>query len=155
MPLPEKGKAYSMPITLESKNTSEWLIDPPIQTGDFQVSVDFGGFANLAILPVVEPAGSRQVKLSLAAAEMLGDKVLVIGSDVGAVEGEGWRDLGIFFDLIEGTVETLIDLAEGDHTETSIRSLIKKKNTDTTLLDKKVAGSGLQPNITVTTREQS
>ncbi len=151
MALPIKGVAYSFNIQLvDRSNPVDFLTSPTIATGDFQVSIDGGTLANLTNLPSNVPAGSAIVRVILTAAEMDGDKVSVIGIDAA---GNAWEDVAINLDLPEGTVETVLDILEGDHTETNIRALIKKKGTQTVLIDKKITGSLLSQGITIITEE--
>ncbi len=147
--LPEQNQPYEMPLLLEEKATGDWYIDAPIVAGDFKVAIDFGTFVNVTNLPLAVPTGSAQVRLSMTAAEFGGNKVLVIGHDPDGL----WKDIGIFFDLILGTVQTLIDIEEGDRTETSLELLIEKKDTSEVLIQKKIGQSLLAPDITLTTRE--
>ena len=65
---------------------------PTLAAGDVQVSIDGGVFANLATLPTVTPAAGKGVKVSLSAAEMNGDDILVIFSDAAGAE---WCDKSI------------------------------------------------------------
>lgn len=147
--LPELNQPYAMPFTLEDNSTGDWFIDPPIVAGDFQVSKDFGALVNLTNLPLASPAGSSQILLSMTADEMNANKVSVYGHDPDGL----WPDILIPFILIDGSEETLIDILEGDITETNIRHTVKKKGTSTVLVDKEVAGSLLDSNITITTSE--
>ncbi len=152
MSLPQLNKSYKFFLPLVDKSDpSEFVTSPTIEAGDFQVSVDGGAYSNLDNLPVVTPAGSVQVEIMTSAIEMSGSKVSIFGRDQ---SGGQWSDVFIFLDLVDGTIETIVDILEGDHTENSIRALVKKKGTGDILIDKKVSGSGLSPNITVTTREQ-
>lgn len=69
------------PNTLKSSAT--------IAAGDFQVSIDGGALANLGTLPVVTPAASKMVKITLAQAEINGDNITVVCSDAAGAE---WCD---------------------------------------------------------------
>ena len=63
---------------------------PTIAVGDFQVSKDFGTFANLTTIPAETPAGSGVIKLTLSATEMNADNVTVRGVDQTA--DKEWAD---------------------------------------------------------------
>lgn len=151
MALNQKGVAYDFYVSLtDLGDPQQFVTDPTIEAGDFKRSVDGGTFANLATLPVVEPSGSSTVKISLSSAEMSGNKVVVEGKDA---SGEEWGDISVFLDNPEGTVDSVLDIIEGDHDETSTSLKVFKKGTTTTVLDKVVAGSLLRSDVTVTTRE--
>jgi len=75
---PVKNEDFIIGIGLEdSSNPGQFKVNPTIATGDFQVSKDFGAFANLTTLPTVTPASGRQVKISLSATEMNADNVTI------------------------------------------------------------------------------
>jgi hypothetical protein len=151
MSIPIKGVAYDFYLSLVNiDEPQKFKINPTLAAGDFTVTKDGVDNGNLATLPVVTPAGSALVKVSLSANEMNADKVTVLAIDQA---GDEWADLMAFLDLPNGTVETVTDILEGDHTESSARLLIKKKDTETVLIDKTVTGSLLTSDITVNTRE--
>ena len=151
MGLNQKDVAYEFFVSLtDLGDPQQFVVNPTIAAGDFKRSVDGGSFANLATLPVVEPAGSSTVKISLSAIEMSGDKGVDEGKDV---SGDEWGDISIFLDNPVGTVDNILDIMEGDHIETSTRLIVNKKGTNDALLDKDVAGSLLRSDITVTTVE--
>lgn len=151
MTLPVSGVAYSFTIQLvDSADPASFKASPTIAAGDFQVSIDGGALANLTNLPVNSPSGSVLVDVNLTAAEMTGAKINVVGIDVAGAE---WEDIVIDIDVPEGSVESVLDIIEGDHTETSTGVVIKKKGTATEVLNKVVAGSLLDSSVTVTTKE--
>lgn len=151
MSQPIKGQAYEFFLSLTDINDPVFFVtNPTIAVGDFKLSVDGGGLGNITTLPVVTPALSSIVKINLSAAEMNGDKIVVVGKDAA---GDQWGDILAFLDLESGTVETILDIIEGDHDETSVSLKVFKKGTGTLVLDKVVAGSLLRSDITVTTRE--
>ena len=151
MALPIQETAYSFVTSLvNSLDPSQFLVNPTIATGDFKISKDGGALANLATLPTVSPAGSSLVLVSLSALEMTGEKITVQAIDVA---GDEWEDLSAFIDTPEGSVETVLNIQEGDRAESSVRLLIKKKDTSTVVLDKTITGSLLSPSVTVTTKE--
>ncbi len=148
---PKKGVAYEMFIALTDLNAPQFFINSPqVLTGDFKISKDGGTFVNLATLPVVTPAASNTLKISLSATEMTADKVVINGIDVA---GDQWADFFAFIDNPANNIESLTDLIEGDHQESSTRIKIFKKGTVDVLLDKVVTGSLLSPNVTVNTKE--
>lgn len=151
MTLPVKNQAYIFYMALVDKlDPDTFKANPTIATGDFKVSTDGVAFANLTTLPVVDPSGSITVKITLSAAEMTGDKVNIQGIDVSGAE---WQDTLAIIDVPEGSVETLLDLDLGDHTESNTSLIIKKAGSETVILNKKITGSLLADNITVRTTE--
>ena len=108
MGLPKKGVAYTFPLQVGDKNVSgTFKVNPTIAAGDFQVSKDGAAFANLATLPVVTPAGSSSILISLSVTEMGADKVEVVGKDV---TGNEWFDVEAFLDLIPYTIDDIFAL---------------------------------------------
>jgi hypothetical protein len=106
MSSPKKNTAYVFYISLvDSADTGAFKASPTIAAGDFQVSGDGAAFADLATLPVVDPAGSIGVKVSLSAAEMNFDKIMVQCIDAA---GNEWDDVLIF---IDATVANVDDIA--------------------------------------------
>lgn len=151
MTLPVSGVAYSFTIQLvDSSDPSSFKASPTLAAGDFKVSIDGGALANLTNLPTNSPSGSVLVSVALTAAEMTGAKISVVGIDVAGAE---WEDIAIDIDVPEGSVESVLDIIEGDHTETSTSVVIKKKGTSTEVLNKTVSGSLLSPSVTVTTED--
>lgn len=86
-------------------NSKILQVNPTIAAGDFKVSIDGGATANLATLPVVTPAGGKSIKFTLSAAEMTGDNIQIIGSDVAGAE---WCD---FLNNIQTSSRQVDDLA--------------------------------------------
>jgi len=135
MPEPVKGEAYEFFISVTDINDPQFfIVNPTIAAGDFKISVDGGAFANLATLPVVTPAGSSLVKINLNVAEMSGDKIVVTGRDA---VGEEWGDMYAFIDAPGGTSESVLDIIEGDHRESSVNLKIFKKGTANIVLEKR------------------
>lgn len=148
---PIKGQPYEFFISLTDINDPQFfIVNPTIAAADFKVSVDGGTFSNLATLPVVTPAASSVVKVNLNATEMSGDKVVVKGNDVA---GEQWGDIMAFMDLETGSNQTILDIIEGDHRESSVNLKIFKKGTSTIVLEKDITGSLLRSDITINTLE--
>lgn len=102
----KKNTAYTFYLTLaDSASPSSFKVNPTIAAGDFKISKDGGALVNLATLPVVEPAGSVMVKISLSATEMDADKVNVVGIDVAGAE---WNDVAKIFD-VQSDLDNLAD----------------------------------------------
>lgn len=104
MALPKKNVAYTFSASLIDMVSGDFKANPTIAVGDFQVSTDESSFTNLATLPVVDPAGSINVKISLSASEMNGDRITVRCVDVA---GDEWAN-AVFF--INTTVVTIDDV---------------------------------------------
>lgn len=151
MTLPVSGVAYSFTIQLvDSANPADFKASPTIAVGDFQVSIDGGALANLTNLPTNSPSGSVLVDINLTAAEMTGAKISVVGIDVAGVE---WEDIVVNIDVPAGSVESVLDILEGDHVETSASIIVKKKGSSTELINKTISGSLLSPNVIVSTED--
>ena len=152
MALPKNGEAYEYPPfgLVHALDAEAFKVDPTIAAGDFQISKDFGAYANLETLPTVEPAGSIGVKISVSAAEMTADKVMIQGIDQA---GNEWFDIFSFIDIPSGNTDTVVDLLEGDHFESSTKVQIFKKGTSTEILNKDIGGSLLTPGVNITTNE--
>ena len=52
-------------------------VSPTLASGDFQVSIDGGSFANLATLPTNDPASSPSVTIALSSSEMNGERITI------------------------------------------------------------------------------
>jgi len=66
--------------------------NPTLADGDVKISIDGGALNNLGTLPVVTPAGSKEVKVVLSQAETNGDNIKITFSDASGAE---WCDLGL------------------------------------------------------------
>lgn len=86
-------------------NTKILQANPTIAAGDFKVSIDGGALANLGTLPTVTPAAGKMIKFTLSVAEMTGDNITVVGSDVAGAE---WCD---FINNIQTAARQIDDLA--------------------------------------------
>ncbi len=64
-------------------------------------------------LPVVTPAGSVIVQVDLSAAEMSGDKIVVVGKDAA---GDEWSDVMVFVDAPEFNAGDIFDAFFNDAT---------------------------------------
>jgi len=91
---PVKNEDFVVYISLESvANAGSFQDTPTIAAGDFQVSSDGGAFGNLTTLPVVTPASTESLKITLSATEMNADNVLVLGIDQTA--NKEWADFSL------------------------------------------------------------
>lgn len=70
-------------------NSNIMQANPTLAIGDVKVSVDGGTLNNITTLPVVTPAVSKIVKVTLSATEMTGDNIMVVFSDASGAE---WQD---------------------------------------------------------------
>jgi len=61
-----------------------------LAAGDVKVSIDGAALNNLGTLPVVTPAASKSIKVTLSQAEINGDNIIVIFADASGAE---WCDL--------------------------------------------------------------
>lgn len=148
---PVNGVAYTVPpFGLDSVSATVFQVAPTIVAGDFTISKDFGAFANLATLPTVSPSGSSSVKIELSATEMTADKIRILGVDAA---GDEWNPIEITIDVPAGSTDSILDIIEGDHVETSQALLINKKGTTTPVLSKVITGSLLTDNVTIRTIE--
>jgi hypothetical protein len=88
---PVKGEDFVMRIALVDAAAIGGLrVNPSIVAGDFKISKDGGALTDLATLPVIEPAGSIWVKVTLSPAEMTADTVALQAIDQTAVKE--WSD---------------------------------------------------------------
>jgi hypothetical protein len=79
---PVKGEDFVVYISLaDPANPGSFKSNPTLAAGDWKISKDGGALANLATLPVVEPASSVSVKLALSTTEMNADNVFIVGID--------------------------------------------------------------------------
>jgi hypothetical protein len=147
---PVLGVAYDTPIQLTATATGEFLVDPTIEAGDVTVIKDYVSLGNIDTLPAASPAGTSSVRVDLSAAEM-GAKDIVNFKD--QTEPPEWEEISIILDVPRGTTDTINDILEGDHKETSTSVIIKKKGTSEIVLQKDVTGSFLVEGATIATTE--
>lgn len=125
----------------DAEDPSFFLVDPPIEAGDFQISNGGGPFVNLAILPVVEPAGSPQVKFQLVENERSNPGALIYGKDL---SGEDWRE--IVFTPSDCTPETTNTIVAGGAVASAkvaaVRGRASVERTEGSGRVSKVSGSG-------------
>jgi len=90
---PQKGQPFVFYLSLVSQaDTKLFQTNPTLAAGDFKITKDGGALADLAVLPTVEPAMSKSVKVSLSGTEMTADNILMIASDQA---GAQWADLAV------------------------------------------------------------
>lgn len=89
-----KGQDWEgMIMLVDYANPGDFKVNPTLAAGDVQISKDGGAFANLATLPVVEPASGRAVKVVLSTSETNCDKLIIQFVDQTAPKE--WADLAI------------------------------------------------------------
>ena len=99
----KKNVAYVIDVQLtDATSRPSFKNSPTIAAGDFMVSVDEAAFANLATLPTVTPAAGANVKISLSAAEMNGDRIVVKCID--QTNPKEWDDVFINVLPVDATV---------------------------------------------------
>ena len=117
---PKINTEYIFYVSLVSQADTKLLQNSPtMAAGDVKVSTDGAAEANITTLPVVTPASSDALKVTLSAAEMNGDNVRVTFSDAAGAE---WCDLTVNIqtsarqvdDLALASVATEARLAELD-----------------------------------------
>lgn len=151
MALPKKGVGYVFYLGLQNaSDPSQFKVNPTIAAGDFKISKDGGAFVNLTNTPIVWPAGSNTVRITLTDTEMNADKVSISGIDVSGME---WIEVLATLDIPTGNIEAAVDILEGDHIESNESLVINKKGTTTPVLNKQIKGSLLQPDIEIRTEE--
>lgn len=77
----------SLPVALFDA-AGDMLLNPIIEDGDFQLSIDYGAFASLASVPTVVPAVGGQVRVLFSQAETNGEILFLRWIDQAATE---WR----------------------------------------------------------------
>lgn len=113
---PIKNSEYIFYIGLINQTGDVDLVDTPtIAAGDFQVSTDGGALANLGTLPVVTPASTEMVKVTLSASEMNGDNVTFLGIDAA---GDQWNDVLINIHPTVDTYQAKVVLIDAESSST-------------------------------------
>ena len=91
MSWPVKNTQYDFDVSLiDQANPNIVRFFPTLAVGDVKVTIDGGAEVNITTLPVEMPAGTGNIFVTLTAAEMNGDRVTVLFSDVA---GNEWADL--------------------------------------------------------------
>jgi hypothetical protein len=122
---PKKNTEFVFYLSLVSQsNTKIMQVNPTIAAGDFKVSTDGGSLSNLSTLPVVTPAGSKMVKVTLSASEMNGDNVTIVASDA---SGSEWADLTT---NIHTTASQIDDLASPAQVSTEVGLVVSGHGLD-------------------------
>jgi hypothetical protein len=86
----KKNAIYITYISLtQQADVKKFQVNPTLDTGDVKVSTDGATEGNITTLPVVTPAGSTRVKVTLSASEMNGDNIQVSFIDAA---GAQWAD---------------------------------------------------------------
>lgn len=113
---PKKNAIFTFYVGLQAQSQANTLqSSATLAAGDVKVSTDGGALANLGTLPVVTPAASKAILVTLSAAEMNGDDIVVIFNDAAGAE---WKDVLIH---IKTVTRQMVDLA---YPATSGRSLV-------------------------------
>ena len=104
-----KNQAYTFKTALLGIGGG-FQVNPTIEAGDFKISTGGANYANLTTTPVVEPAGSISVKVSLTDDEINADEIVIHAKDV---EGDEW-------------VETVITIETDEPTCTDLRGTVNQ-----------------------------
>lgn len=103
---PKKNTEFIFYISLVSQaDVKLFQTDPTLAAGDVKVSTDGGAEGNISTLPVVTPAGSKRVKVTLSISEMNGDNIQVTFSDVA---GSEWCDLTVNIQTAATQIDNLV-----------------------------------------------
>ena len=79
---PVKNENFLVRIALaDMANPGSFKSNPTIAAGDFKVDIDGAGLNNLGTIPLVSPASSVLVLVTLANTEMNGDVISIVGID--------------------------------------------------------------------------
>jgi hypothetical protein len=91
---PKKAEDFEFTVCLEDfASPGSFKTNPTLASGDWKISKDGGAFANLATLPVVEPASGVLVRVVLSSTEMNADKVSIVAQD--QTSPKEWGDYAI------------------------------------------------------------
>ena len=104
---PKRATEFIFYASLVSQaDTKLFQNNPTLAAGDFLVSTDGSATTNLDTLPVVTPASSDLIKITVSVAEMTGDNVAIIASDAAGAQwcDQSWN--------IQTAVRQIDDLAE-------------------------------------------
>ncbi len=148
MSTPTKNVAYDFPISLSRGGL--FIANPTIASGDFKVSTDNGAFTNLTTLPVVTPAGSIDVLVSLSAAEMNGDTISVHALD--QTDPTEWDEVKALIEIDENLTEIYRDRGLDASNPKTITEIIDgfSYNEDSTDINKEVRKDGIVTTVTRT-----
>lgn len=139
---PLKGTAYVCYVSLVAQaDTKLYVAAPTLEAGDVQVAIDDGPPANLTTLPVVDADFPKRVRVALSAAEMNGDRVTIIFSDVAGAE---WCDLTLDLATVANQFDTLATAVAAVPTAAEIWAATTRTLTQTAAaVTATVAGSAL------------
>ena len=98
---PVKNQDFLIRIALaDMANPGSFKANPTIAEGDFKVDIDGAGLNNLGTIPDVDPDGSVLVLITLAAAEMNGDVITLVGID--QTNPKEWADFVVSIPTTSG-----------------------------------------------------
>jgi len=119
---PKINTEYIFYVSLVSQaDTKLFQANPTIAAGDFKVSTDGAAEANLTTLPVVTPAASKRVKITVSTTEMNGDNVSITASDAAGAE---WSDLTVNIQTSAQQIDDLSSQATQDTIDTNVDSIL-------------------------------
>ena len=102
---PKRATEFIFYMGLVSQaDTKLFQTNPTLAAGDVKVSIDGGANNNLTTLPVVTPASSKNIKVTLSAAEMTGDNIQLIFSDAAGAE---WCDVEVNIQTSDNLINDL------------------------------------------------
>lgn len=102
----KKNTEYIFYISLVSQSNTKLLqANPTLAAGDIKVSTDGSAEGNVSTLPVVTPAGSKRVKVTVSASEMNGDNIQVTFSDAAGAE---WCDITLNIPTTATQIDNLV-----------------------------------------------
>jgi len=103
---PRKNSEFIIYVSLASRTDGDiFQANPSLSSGDVKTSQNGDALENITTLPVVTPASSKVIKVTLSAAEMNADNVTVVFSDVA---GDEWQDMVL---SIQTTAQQIDDLS--------------------------------------------
>jgi hypothetical protein len=108
--------------------TGRQQTNPTLAAGDVKASLDGAALANLATLPVVTPAGSTVVKVTLSQAETNADNIVIVFAD--QTNPPEWCDLVV---NVQTAAKQLNDLPTASENATGLLDLAAGVETNVTL----------------------
>lgn len=105
--VPRRNQAYVLRTTLVSQADANIMQDPPtLAAGDVQRSIDGAAIANTTNAPALVPAGDKIAAVTLTAAEMNCDILVVTWADVVGAE---WQDQTWILHPTDATLAVIYD----------------------------------------------
>lgn len=105
--IPIKATAFTFYTALTPAGGGDtFQANPTLAAGDVKVSIDDAALTNITTLPVVTPASSKVVKVTLDATEMNADDIVVVFSDAAGAE---WQDKVIH---VKATTASPVDMTQ-------------------------------------------